>query len=41
MSLREKVFTLPEETIVWPGHDYGLTTTSTIGHEQNTNPFLP
>lgn len=38
-SLRERLFTLPEETIVYPGHDYGPRPTSTIGHEMKTNPF--
>ena len=28
---------LPDDTIVWPGHDYGDTTSSTIGHEKRTN----
>jgi hypothetical protein len=32
--------TLPEETEVWPGHDYGVAPRSTIGHERRTNPFL-
>ena len=41
MSLREKIFALPGETIVWPGHDYGASPTSTISHEQKTNPFIP
>jgi glyoxylase-like metal-dependent hydrolase (beta-lactamase superfamily II) len=41
MSLREKIFTLPGDTIVWPGHDYGPTPRSTIAHERNTNPFIP
>jgi glyoxylase-like metal-dependent hydrolase (beta-lactamase superfamily II) len=31
---------LPDETIVWPGHDYGETPTSTIGREKKTNPYL-
>lgn len=25
---------------VWPGHDYGIKPSSTIGHETATNPFL-
>lgn len=25
---------------VWPGHDYGVAPSSTIGHERATNPFL-
>jgi glyoxylase-like metal-dependent hydrolase (beta-lactamase superfamily II) len=25
---------------VWPGHDYGLTSSSTIGQEAAGNPFL-
>ncbi|MEW6185446.1 MAG: MBL fold metallo-hydrolase, partial [Thermodesulfobacteriota bacterium] len=32
-----KLMTLPDETVVWPGHDYGPTPTSTIGHEKKTN----
>jgi hydroxyacylglutathione hydrolase len=35
-SIREKLFVLPEETIVFPGH--GGTTT--IGEERESNPFL-
>ena len=38
-SLR-KLMTLPDETEVYPGHDYGKTSSSTIGHEKKTNPFL-
>lgn len=30
---------LPDETVVFPGHDYGPTPTSTIGHEKQTNRF--
>lgn len=28
---------LPEDTVVWPGHDYGPTPTSTLGREKRTN----
>jgi glyoxylase-like metal-dependent hydrolase (beta-lactamase superfamily II) len=28
---------LPDETVVWPGHDYGPTPTTTIGKEKLTN----
>ena len=41
ISFRKKIFTLPEETIVWPGHDYGPMPSSTLGHEKKTNPFIP
>jgi glyoxylase-like metal-dependent hydrolase (beta-lactamase superfamily II) len=39
-SVKEKLYTLPGETIVYPGHNYGLTPTSTIQHEKLTNPFV-
>lgn len=31
---------LPEETRVYPGHDYGPTPTSTLAWELSTNPYL-
>ena len=36
-SIHEKLYTLPPETIVWPGHDYGATPSSTIHQERKTN----
>ena len=36
----QRVAALPEETRVYPGHDYGPTATSTLGHELRTNPYL-
>lgn len=39
-SILNKLFTLPDETLVWPGHDYGDTPTSTIGREKRENPFI-
>ena len=32
-----KLMELPDDTIIWPGHDYGPTPSSTIGHEKRTN----
>jgi glyoxylase-like metal-dependent hydrolase (beta-lactamase superfamily II) len=31
---------LPESTVFYPGHDYGITPTNTIKNEKRTNPFL-
>lgn len=39
-SLQNKLFSLPDETIVYPGHNYGVRPTSTIGHERRFNPFI-
>jgi hydroxyacylglutathione hydrolase len=39
-SLSGKIAVLPDETIVWPGHDYGESITSTIGREKKENPYL-
>jgi hydroxyacylglutathione hydrolase len=36
----QKLMQLPDDTHVWPGHNYGVEPTSTIGHEKETNPFL-
>lgn len=39
-SVHQKLFTLPEETQVYPGHDYRGQTASTIGLEKRFNPRL-
>jgi len=39
-SLKEKVIVLPAETIIWPGHDYGETPTSTVGREIKENLYI-
>ncbi len=36
----QRLTRLPEQTRVYPGHDYGDTPTSTIAHELRTNRFL-
>ncbi len=35
-SIRE-LMTLPDDTVVWPGHDYGPSKSSTIGWEKRNN----
>ena len=39
-SITQKLFTLPDETIVYPGHDYEGFTQSSIGEEKALNPRL-
>ncbi len=39
-SIRNRLFTLPEDTIVLPGHNYGATPTSTIAREKAENLFI-
>ena len=39
-AIKTKLFTLPEDTKVMPGHNYGRMPTSTIGHEKKYNPFF-
>ncbi|MFC1489737.1 MBL fold metallo-hydrolase [Candidatus Latescibacterota bacterium] len=39
-SLHNKLMILPQETRVWPGHDYGVRPSSTIGREKAENPFI-
>lgn len=36
----QKLKQLPEDTIVYPGHDYGASITSTIGQEKANNPYF-
>lgn len=39
-SISEKFFTLPDETLVYPGHDYEQRQITTIGQEKMRNPRL-
>jgi len=39
-SIREKLFTLADETLVYPGHDYNGRHVSSIGQEKERNPRL-
>jgi glyoxylase-like metal-dependent hydrolase (beta-lactamase superfamily II) len=31
---------LPDDTRIWPGHDYGGQASSTLGEEKLNNPYL-
>lgn len=39
-SLQRVLAAIPDAATVWPGHDYGVRPSSTIGLERKTNPFL-
>ncbi|MFN4152607.1 MAG: MBL fold metallo-hydrolase [Candidatus Sericytochromatia bacterium] len=39
-SVTQKIFTLPENTLIYPGHDYNGFTCSSVYEEKNFNPRL-
>jgi glyoxylase-like metal-dependent hydrolase (beta-lactamase superfamily II) len=39
-SIKNKLYALPGNTVVFPGHNYGSTPTSTIQYESRHNPFV-
>lgn len=39
-SVREKLFTLPDDTLLYPGHDYRGRTVTTVAEEKSFNPRL-
>ena len=39
-SITKKLFALPDETLVWPGHDYRGHGLSSIGEERQYNPRI-
>jgi len=40
-SIKNKLYTLPDETLVYPGHDYNGRMNSTILEEKKYNPRIP
>ena len=39
-SVHDKIFTLPDDTLVYPGHDYEGRRVSSVGQEKERNPRL-
>ncbi len=39
-SLTQKLKKLPDETVLYPGHNYSSAKTSTIENEKRTNPYM-
>ncbi len=39
-SIKTKLLILPDETMIYPGHNYGPAPTSTIQKERSHNPFI-
>jgi len=39
-SLHDVLMKLPDETVIYPGHNYGPTPTDTMGNQKQTNPYL-
>jgi len=39
-SVRERIFALPDQTLLYPGHDYNGCTVTTVSEEKHFNPRL-
>lgn len=39
-SLTQKLMALPDETVLFPGHNYSQKRTSTLGDEKRSNPYV-
>ena len=39
-SIHDRILTLPDDTIIWPGHNYGPSPKSTVALERSGNPYL-
>jgi len=39
-AIKSRLYTLPDDTKVLPGHNYGRMPSSTIGHEKQYNPYV-
>ena len=39
-SIKEKILSLPDDTVIWPGHNYGVSRSSTVALEKEHNPYI-
>lgn len=39
-TMRDVLYPLPDEAVVYSGHDYGDVPSDTLGHQKQVNPFL-
>ena len=39
-TMRDVLYPLPDEAVVYSGHDYGEVPSDTLGHQKQVNPFL-
>ncbi|MBN1102414.1 MAG: MBL fold metallo-hydrolase, partial [Deltaproteobacteria bacterium] len=39
-SIEKRILPLPKETVIWPGHDYGETPSSTLEREMEENIYI-
>jgi sulfur dioxygenase len=39
-SIKTRIFTLPDDCLLWPGHDYGGLTSTSVAEEKAHNPRL-
>ncbi len=39
-SIKEKILSFPDDTVIWPGHHYGASPTSTVALEKKHNPYI-
>jgi sulfur dioxygenase len=40
LSVKRRIFTLPDDCLLWPGHDYGGLTSTSVAEEKAHNPRL-
>ncbi len=39
-SIKTRILTFPDDTMIMPGHNYGFAATSTVKQERDSNPFI-